>query len=78
MNKSPQYNQHSKSEVEEICIYQNMESGCHSIYIGLKINSGFHARKYLKQQYLKVVTFSDSSFSKTCIYVYDHAVLITH
>ena len=33
MNKSPQYNQQSKSEVEEICIYQNMESGRHSIYI---------------------------------------------
>ena len=25
MNKSPQYNQQNKSEVEEICIYQNME-----------------------------------------------------
>ena len=25
MNKSPQYNQQSKSEVEEICIYQNMK-----------------------------------------------------
>ena len=31
MNKSPQYNQQNKSEVEEICIYQNMESGSHSI-----------------------------------------------
>ena len=31
MNKSPQYNQQSKPEVEEICIYQNMESGRHSI-----------------------------------------------
>ena len=30
MNKSPQYNQQSKSEVEEICIYQNMQSGHHS------------------------------------------------
>ena len=27
MNKRPQCNQQSKSEVEEICIYQNMESG---------------------------------------------------
>ena len=32
MNKSPQYNQQTepkqcKSEVEEICIYQNLESG---------------------------------------------------
>ena len=33
MNKSPRYNQQSKPEVEEICIYQNMESGRHSIYI---------------------------------------------
>ena len=31
MNKSPQYNQQSKAEVEEIYIYQNMESGRHSI-----------------------------------------------
>ena len=33
MNKSPQYRHQSKSEVEEICIYQNTESGRHSIYI---------------------------------------------
>ena len=33
MNKSPQYNHGGKSEVEEICIYQNMESGRQSIYI---------------------------------------------
>ena len=33
MNKSPQYNKQSKSEVEEICIYQDMESDRHSIYI---------------------------------------------
>ena len=33
MNKSPQYNQQSKSEVEQIRTYQNMESGRHSIYI---------------------------------------------
>ena len=31
MNKSPQYNQQSKSEVEQICIYQNMERGRRSI-----------------------------------------------
>ena len=30
MNKRPQYNQQSKSEIEEICIYQNRESGRHS------------------------------------------------
>ena len=33
MNKSTQYSQQSKSEVEEICIYQNMKNGHHSIYI---------------------------------------------
>ena len=33
MNKNTQYSQQSKSEVEEICIYQNMKSGQHSIYI---------------------------------------------
>ena len=36
-------------------------------------NSGFRARKNPKQQYLKVVTFKDPSFSKKHIYVYDHA-----
>ena len=30
MKKSPQYNQQSKSEVKEICIYKNLESGGHS------------------------------------------------
>ena len=55
MNKSPQYNQQTepkqcKSEVEEICIYQNLETrGCYSIY--LRIDSGFHARKNPNQQY---------------------------
>ena len=42
--------------------------------IYLKINSGFHARKNAKQQYLKVVTFIDPLFSKKRIYVYNHAV----
>ena len=37
MNKSPQYNQQSKSDVEEIRIYENMESGRHSI--GKLLNS---------------------------------------
>ena len=36
------------------------------------------SRKNLKQQYLKVVTFSDPSFSKKHVYVYDHAAQITH
>ena len=39
---------------------------------------GFHARRNPKQQYLKVVTFSDPSFSKKLIYVYDHEAKITH
>ena len=34
-------------------------------------------RIYTKQHYLKVVTFSDPSFSKNRIYVYDHAAQIT-
>ena len=72
MNKSPQYNQQSKSEVEEISIYQNMESDHHIIYFWKK-NSGFYARKNPKQQYLKVVKFSDPSLSKKRIYVYNHA-----
>ena len=55
MKKSPQYNQQTepkqcKSEVEEICIYQNLESGCHSVI--WKCNSGFYARKNPKQQSL--------------------------
>ena len=29
MNKRPQYNQQSKSEDDEICIYQNIGSGFH-------------------------------------------------
>ena len=68
MNKSPQYHQQSKSEVEEIVIYQNMESGRHSI----SENKGcvFHPRKNPKQQYLKEATFSDPSFGKKRIYVY--------
>ena len=68
MNNIAQYNQQTepkqhKSEVEEICIYQNLESGCHQ-HLYLKINSEIHARKNPKQQYLKVVTFSDALFSK--------------
>ena len=44
-----------------------------TITANLKINSGFHARKNPKQQYLKVVSFRDRSFSKKRIYVYDNA-----
>ena len=39
-----------------------------------KINSGFHARKNPKEQYLKVVMFSDASFNKKHIYVYDRSL----
>ena len=42
-------------------------------YINMKINSAFHARKNPKQQYMKVVTRRDPSFSKKRINVYDHA-----
>ena len=49
-----------------------------SQHLYLKINSGFHARKDPKQQYLKVVTYSDPSSSTKHIYVYDHAAWITH
>ena len=82
MKKSPQFNQQTepkqcKSEVWEICIYRNLESGRHQ-HLYLQINSGFHARKNPKQQYLKVVTFSDASFNKQHIYVYDHVAQIIH
>ena len=51
MNKSPQYNQQTepkqcKSEVEEICIHQNLETGLIAATIlYLKINSGLHVRE---------------------------------
>ena len=56
-----------KSEVEQICIYQNLGSGR---------GSGFQSRKNPKQQYLKVVPFSDVSFIKRNIYIYNHAAQI--
>ena len=46
-----------------------------SQHLYLKINSGFHARKNPKQQYLKVVTFSDASFRKKHIYVSQPAII---
>ena len=55
MNKSPQYNQQSKPEVAEICIYHPKHGKWPSQHLYLKINSGFHARKSPKQQYLKVI-----------------------
>ena len=76
MSKSPQYNQQTepkqwKSEVEEICICQNLKSGRHSIYIRKQIVGSILERN--PSNNLKVVTFSDASFSKKRIYVYDHA-----
>ena len=76
MSKSPQYNQQTepkqwKSEVEEICIYQNLKSGYRSIYIRKQIVGSMLERN--PSNNLKVVTFSDASFSKKRIYVYDHA-----
>ena len=44
MNQSSQHNQQSESEVKEICIYQNMKSGCHSIYFWKK-TVGFMAEE---------------------------------
>ena len=48
MNTSPQYNQQTKpkqckSEVKEICIHQNLETGPIAATIYVKVNSGFHA-----------------------------------
>ena len=47
MNKNPQYNQQSKSEVKEICINQNMESESdrHSIYIWKYIVGSMQCQK---------------------------------
>ena len=49
-----------------------------SIY--LKINSGFHARKNLKQQYLKVVTFSNShsAISHSAIVTFSNILKQSH
>ena len=76
MNKSPQYNQQTKpkqckSEVEEISIYQNLESGCHSI-IWKWIVGSMLERIPSNNTYLKVVTFSYASFTTKHIYVYRH------
>ena len=79
MNKSHQYNQQTepnqyKSEVEEMCIYQNLESGCHSICFWKKyFVSSMLERIPLKQQNLKIVACSDTSFSKKRIYIYNDA-----
>ena len=63
MNKSSQYNQQSKSEVEEYVFTKTWKVTV-TASISENNNSGFHARKNPNQQYLKVVMFSDHSFSK--------------
>ena len=88
MNKSPQYNQQTDRQVisteslklrKYVGIYQNLESGCRrTASISENEYSDSHARKNLKQQYLKVVRLSDASFSKKHIYVYDHTAWIIH
>ena len=72
MNKSPQYNQQKLRKY----VFAKTWKVAVTASISENKNSGFHARKNLKQQYLKVVTFSDPSFSKKCI-VYDHGAQIT-
>ena len=37
-----------------------------------RVPAVFHARKNPKQEYLKVVMFSDTSLSKKCIYLYGY------
>ena len=66
-------NQSSASlKLMQICIYQNLEwNVAVTALVYLKINSGFHAPKNPKEQYLKAVKSSDASFSEKRIYVYD-------
>ena len=77
MNKSPQYNQQTepkqcKSEVEEICIHQNLET-CPIAELYLKINGRFRARENPSEATISESsqirelheTFRDSSFSKS-------------
>ena len=65
MSKSPQYNQQTEpkqSEVEEICIYQNLESGCHSIGSQLPISSENKCQKESQG------TMSESSHVQWCFH----------
>ena len=73
MNKSPQYNQQKLRKY----VYTNIWKVAVTTSLKIKI-VGSMPVKSPKQQYLKVVTFNDPSFSKKRIYVYDHAVQITH
>ena len=74
MNKSPQYNQQKLRKY----VFAKTWKVVVTASISENKNSGFHARKNPKQQYLKVVAFSDPLFPKKHIYVYDHAAQITH
>ena len=55
MNKSPQYNQQKLRKY----VFAKTWKVAVTASISENKNSGFHARKNPKQQYLKVVTFSD-------------------
>ena len=68
MNNSPQYNQQKLKKY----VFSKTWKVAVTASISENKNSGFHARKNPKQQCLKVVTFSDPSFSKKCIYFYNH------
>ena len=60
MKKSPQYNQRTelkqwKSDVEEICIPQDLKTGPIAAQLYLKMVGSMLERIPLKQQYLKVI-----------------------
>ena len=72
MNKSPQYNQQTepkqcKSEVEETCIYKNLESGRYTASIS--VNRWIPCQNELKQQYMRVVT-SEMFYSAKSAFMY--------
>ena len=59
MNKITQYIQQTapkqcKSDVDEICIYQNQESGHQHLYLKLNVHYGFHARQKESQATISV------------------------
>ena len=69
MNNSLQYNQQKLRKYA----FTKTWNVAATASISENKNSEFHARKNPKQQYLKVVTLSDPSFSKRRFYFYDHA-----
>ena len=76
MNKNPHYNQQTGAaslKLRKYVFTKNLETDHHSIYIWKEIVGSMLERIPLKQHYLKVVTFSNTSFTKKRIYVYDHA-----